>query len=75
MRKIIGNYSVKTSNKTSFISKISDIYTFDEEKNKGLRGKEEVLSTPDSKVKVFVIPTNEELAICQETAELVKNQK
>ena len=28
----IGNYSVKTSNKTSFISKISDIYTFDEEK-------------------------------------------
>ncbi|RGT70451.1 acetate kinase [Ruminococcus sp. AF18-22] len=46
--------------------------TFDEEKNKGLRGKEEVLSTPDSKVKVFVIPTNEELAIARETMALVK---
>ena len=45
---------------------------FDEEKNKGLRGKEEMLSTADSKVKVFVIPTNEELAIARETMALVK---
>ncbi len=35
----IGNYSVKTSNKTSFISKISDIYTFDEEKENHNRWK------------------------------------
>ena len=45
---------------------------FDEEKNKGLRGKEEELSKPGSKVRVFVIPTNEELAIARETMALVK---
>ncbi len=35
------------------------------------RGQEIVISTPDSKVKVLVIPTNEELAICRETVALV----
>lgn len=45
---------------------------FDEEKNKGLRGREEELTTPESKVKVFVIPTNEELAIARETMALLK---
>ncbi len=45
--------------------------TMDEEKNKK-RGENFVLSTPDSKVKVAVIPTNEELAICRETVALVK---
>ena len=39
------------------------------------RGENKVISTPDSKVTVAIVPTNEELAICQETAELVKNQK
>lgn len=38
----------------------------------GQRGKEIVISTPDSKVKVLVIPTNEELAIARETLALVK---
>ena len=36
------------------------------------RGEEIVISTPDSKVKVMVIPTNEELKIAQETLELVR---
>lgn len=45
---------------------------FVEEKNEGLRGREETLSTPESKVKVFVIPTNEELAIARETMALLK---
>lgn len=36
------------------------------------RGEEIVISTPDSKVKVLVIPTNEELAIARETVALVK---
>ncbi|MCD7841988.1 MAG: acetate kinase, partial [Lachnospiraceae bacterium] len=36
------------------------------------RGEEMVISTADSKVKVAVIPTNEELAICRETVALVK---
>ena len=38
----------------------------------GKRGKEMVISTPDSKVQVWVVPTNEELMIAQDTAELVK---
>ncbi len=42
----------------------------DEEAN-GKRGEEIVISTADSKVKVAVIPTNEELAICRETVALV----
>lgn len=36
------------------------------------RGEETVISTPDSKTKVLVIPTNEELAIARETLALVK---
>ena len=36
------------------------------------RGEDIVISTPDSKVKVAVIPTNEELAICRDTVALVK---
>lgn len=41
-----------------------------QEANK-VRGEESVISTPDSKVKVLVVPTNEELAIARETAALV----
>ena len=36
------------------------------------RGVDLVISTPDSKVKVMMIPTNEELAIARETVRLVK---
>ena len=36
-----------------------------------MRGEEKVISTPDSKVKVYVIPTNEELMIAKETKRLV----
>ena len=43
----------------------------DPEKNK-LRGQKVEISTPDSKVKVMIIPTNEELMIARETAALVK---
>ncbi|MGN0243111.1 MAG: acetate/propionate family kinase [Lachnospiraceae bacterium] len=39
------------------------------------RGKEVEISTPDSKVKVYVIPTNEELAIARDTKELVEKLK
>ncbi|MGI6678765.1 MAG: acetate/propionate family kinase [Dehalobacterium sp.] len=43
----------------------------DKEKNK-FRGEEREISTPGSKVKVFVIPTNEELMIARDTAALVR---
>ena len=44
----------------------------DTEANK-VRGKEALISTPDSAVQVWVVPTNEELMIAQDTAALVKN--
>lgn len=45
-------------------------FTFDEEKNM-IRGEEVQISTPDSKVKVWVIPTNEELLIARDTLAIV----
>ena len=44
--------------------------TLDEDANK-TRGEEVRISTPDSKVNVYVVPTNEELAIARETVALV----
>ena len=45
---------------------------FDKEVNDGLRGEEKEITKPGSRVRVFVIPTNEELAIARETLALVK---
>ena len=44
----------------------------DEAKNATIRGKEAIISAPDSKVKVVVIPTDEELMIASDTMALVK---
>ena len=44
----------------------------DEAFNATLRGKDAVISTPNSRVTVVVIPTDEELMIARDTAELVK---
>ena len=46
-------------------------FTLDEDKN-SVRGEEIEISTADSKVKVFVIPTNEELVIARDTVALIK---
>ncbi len=46
----------------------------DPERNK-VRGKEMRISTDDSKVQVWVVPTNEELMIAKDTAELVNAAK
>ena len=35
------------------------------------RGEDIMISTPDSKVKVFVIPTNEELVIARDTKAII----
>ena len=37
-----------------------------------VRGEEKEISAPDSKIKVYLVPTNEELMIAKETARLVK---
>ncbi len=42
------------------------------ELNATIRGKEKIVSTEDSTVKIVVIPTNEELVIARDTAELSK---
>lgn len=45
----------------------------DEEKNK-IRGQEIDIAAPDSKIRVFVIPTNEELTIARDTKEIVETE-
>ena len=39
------------------------------------RGEEKLISAPDSKVQVWVVPTDEEIVIARDTMELVKNKK
>jgi acetate kinase len=48
---------------------------FDQAKNEGLRGKEAILTKDGSRVKVMVIPTNEELVIALDTYEIVCSLK
>ena len=45
---------------------------FDHEANKGVRGKEKKISAPDSKVAVYIVPTNEELVIARDTKAIVE---
>ena len=44
---------------------------FNKEVNDGLRSKLTDISMPDSKVKVLVVPTNEELVIARDTFEII----
>jgi len=44
----------------------------DKEKDEKVRGTETIISTPDSKVKVVVIPTDEELMIARDTLALIQ---
>ena len=43
----------------------------DDERN-NVRGEERLISSDDSKIKVYVIPTDEELMIAKQTLELIK---
>jgi acetate kinase len=47
----------------------------DKEVNAKMRGEEAVLSTPESRVKVLLIPTDEELMIASDTYDIVKGLK
>ena len=44
----------------------------DEELNAKSRGKEVLLSKPESKVQVWLLPTNEELMIARDTYRLIE---
>ena len=58
-------YRTRVANAISFLGT-----GIDEEKNH-IRGEEIEISVPGSKVKMFVIPTNEELVIARDTKEIV----
>ena len=47
-------------------------FEIDDELNNGLRGKEKVISTAGSKVKIMVVPTDEELMIALDTQQIVE---
>jgi len=47
---------------------------FDDTKNKGVRGKEKELTKDSSRVKVWIVPTDEELVIARDTYEIVKSK-
>lgn len=49
-------------------------FKIDDEKNKGQRGKEAVISTDDSRVKIMVVPTDEELMIAMDTQLIVSSK-
>ncbi len=48
---------------------------FDYEKNNGVHGQEMVLTREHSRVKVLVVPTNEELIIAQDTMDILENMR
>jgi acetate kinase len=45
---------------------------FDKKINEGVRGKEMILSTKESKITVMIVPTNEEFVIASETRDIVE---
>lgn len=61
--------------RSGVIKKIASLgVTLDEEKNK-VRGEFALISGSDSKIPVYVVPTNEELMIAMDTMELAKENK
>jgi acetate kinase len=59
-------YREKVCEKLAFLG-----VKIDAEKNK-IRGEEVDISTPDSPIRILVIPTNEELVIARDTKEIVE---
>ena len=64
-----GSYRAKVCEKLAYMG-----VKIDAEKNK-IRGEEIEISTPDSTIKVYVIPTNEELVIARDTLNIVEGLK
>lgn len=48
---------------------------FDVEKNKGVHGKEKIISKDSSNVRVLIVPTNEELVIAEDTRNIIENHR
>ncbi len=60
--------------RTRVAEKLAFLGTAIDEETNSKRGKEIEISVPGSKVKLFVIPTNEELMIAQDTYEILNNK-
>jgi acetate kinase len=66
----IGENSIKT--RKDIIEKLKPLgVKLDEERN-NIGGKEQLISTDDSKIMCYVVPTDEELMIAKETYDLIK---
>jgi len=63
------DYRTYVCNKLKFLG-----VEIDEAKNH-IRGEEIEISTPESSVRVYIIPTNEELVIARDTLEIVESLK
>ena len=46
----------------------------DPQANESIRGKEGEISSPESKVKIFVVPANEELVVAREVQRFIENK-
>ena len=68
----VGENGLETRQRICEYLKVLGI-TLDIEAN-NMKGKEKCISTADSKIPVFVIPTNEELMIARDTHKLIMNQ-
>ena len=64
-----GKYRTEVCEKLKFLG-----VEIDEAKNQ-VRGEEIEISTPNSSIKVYIIPTNEELVIARDTLEIVESMK
>ncbi|HEY4984068.1 MAG TPA: acetate kinase, partial [Verrucomicrobiae bacterium] len=47
----------------------------DAEKNAATRATETLISAPNSRVKIFVVPANEELVVARETKRFLENAR
>jgi acetate kinase len=70
----IGENDCKVREKACQNMEFFGIY-FNVEKNKKLRGKDEVLSTPESQVTVMTVTTNEEYVIAKDTYSIISAMK
>lgn len=66
----IGENSVET--RSEIMSALSSLGVIEDKEANNIRGKERLISTPESKIKCYIIPTNEELMIARETYDLAK---
>ena len=69
----IGENDIRT--RKSILAGLEFLGIKTDKEKENVRGKETILSAPDSKVKVLVVPTKEELMIAKDTYEIVESNK